>query len=130
MLSTYSVSPFDDLFSHLLNKPTPGLSNVGTKLSWEAQEENGVFVLAIEVPGASSESLEVTADNKHLSVEGTRRSLLPKADPIPVSKRWLLPEDSDLEAMTADLEDGVLRVTIPKRQEARLRKIPLKGMLE
>jgi HSP20 family protein len=93
---------------------------------------------AVEVyafaPGIDASKLEVTVDKGLLTLAGERQAETPKAD----DKRTIyarerssgsfrrvitLPDDVDAERVTARYVDGVLHVSIPKREVSRPRRI-------
>lgn len=84
-------------------------------------EGEDAYLLVVDVPGVSEETLEVSADGASLTVEGRREKDLPtdyryvREDRSPfVDATVALPPDADPEAHDADLERGVLTLRVPK----------------
>jgi HSP20 family protein len=91
---------------------------------WETAHE---FVLAAEVPGLSRADLEIEADPFRVVIRGARASTPPEAACEQYHRverghgRFLraftLPVAIDVEAVTAELKDGVLTITLPKARD-------------
>jgi HSP20 family protein len=86
-------------------------------------------------PGIDASKLEVTVDKGLLTLAGERQAEAPKADDkrtVHARERGTggsfrrvisLPEDVDAERVTARYTDGVLHVSIPKREASKPRRI-------
>lgn len=85
-------------------------------------ETAAAFIMSMEVPGLSRDQIEIHAEESRLVVRGDRRG-----GPVPCehyhrverghgrfSRTFTLPEPVDVEAVAADLKDGVLTITLPK----------------
>jgi len=84
------------------------------------EEKEGVITLAVDMPGVKKEGLTVTVDRGILSVTGERRDRSQR-----YSKRWRLGDDVDIDAASANLEDGVLTLRIPRKTGQLARTIPI-----
>jgi HSP20 family protein len=97
---------------------------------WETED---ALTVAMEVPGVARDAVEVELKDDVLRVEA-------RIDPAkygglePVyaeygvghwARSFALPDKVDREAIRAQLEDGVLTLTLPKTAEARPRRIAL-----
>lgn len=79
--------------------------------------ENDVeFLLVAELPGVDKEALQITADGNQLEIEA-------ETDSLEYRRSFALGDDVDLDAIEAKLEHGELSVHLPKRAEARVRRI-------
>ena len=101
----------------------------------------GVTADAVEIyafaPGINPAKLEVNVDRGVLTIAGERASDLP-GDSEKVSvysderfsgafKRAVsLPDDADASRIQAKYRDGILRITVPKRENAKPRRIEIK----
>jgi HSP20 family protein len=80
------------------------------------------FVLTAEVPGLTRQQLEIHAEENRVVIRGERTSVQVPCEQFHRVERghgrfqraFVLPEPIDVEAVGADLKDGVLTVTIPK----------------
>ncbi|GAA5234400.1 Hsp20/alpha crystallin family protein [Verticiella sediminum] len=85
------------------------------------------------VPGVDATSLEVTVDKGLLSIAGERASVVPAEGTTNVYAREryagkfkrviALPEDADPAQVQAQYRDGVLRITVNKRESSKPRRI-------
>lgn len=96
-------------------------------------ETRDAFVVNVDVPGVSKKDLNVTLTGTVLSIQGEKteeeksqknRKFFRKETWAGSFRRTLnLPETADPEKVTADLKDGVLTVTVQKREEVKPRLI-------
>lgn len=94
------------------------------------ETEAGITVLA-DMPGVSKERLAVRIDADNLTIEGSAQIDVPdKLEPLhseirnPYFRRtFTLSRELDAAKTEASLKDGVLRLHIPKSEEARPRRI-------
>ncbi len=84
-------------------------------------ETAGAYVLTAEVPGLPREAIDIHAEENRIVIRGERTSQAACEQYHRVerghgrfSRAFALPDPIDVEAVTADLKDGVLTVTIPK----------------
>jgi HSP20 family protein len=79
------------------------------------RSENG-YEVDVPVPGYSSEQVDVSLKDGILTVGGksARRSF---------TRSFIIPEDVDVEAIGAAVKEGMLHLTLPRRPEAKPRKI-------
>ncbi len=93
----------------------------------EASSSQDAYRVAVELPGVAEEDIEVTATQGMLTLKGekkTERSV--EGDSWFFSERqygafarsFRLPPDADTDKIRADLKDGVLQLTIPKKAPA------------
>lgn len=85
-------------------------------------------------PGLEPKSLEVNLDRGVLTIAGERMSDLPKAEAkanVHINERFhgrfrrvlTLPDDVDPNGVTAQYHDGILHISIKRREEAQPRRI-------
>jgi HSP20 family protein len=84
-------------------------------------ETGGAFVLTAELPGLNRDDIEIHAEESRIVIRGERAGQVPCEQYHRVerghgrfSRAFLLPEPIDIEAVTADLKDGLLTITLPK----------------
>jgi HSP20 family protein len=83
-------------------------------------ESNKEFLLIADLPGVASEALDIT-------VEGGQLEFRAETDSLQYRRSFALGDDVDLDAVEAKLERGELEIHLPKRAEAQVRKIAVKG---
>jgi HSP20 family molecular chaperone IbpA len=97
------------------------------------EDAEGITLLA-DMPGVNRDSLNLHVDKDSLIVEGDARIDMPEgmealyADVRSTRYRrsFALSGELETDRIEASLKDGVLRVHIPKRAEARPRKIEIR----
>jgi HSP20 family protein len=108
----------------LLNGPRVRVCGLGPV--WcpqvDVYELPDAFVAVSELAGVKTEDIEIQVDRLHLKINGMRRS--PKTGSSRViqteishgrfSRAFRLPGPIDPERVTAGIEDGLLRVILPK----------------
>jgi HSP20 family protein len=99
------------------------------------ETEDGTTVLLAELPGATSETLDIRVDKGVLTVSA--EAPLPEVgeeySPTYTGfvggdffRAFALSDEVDRERIQASLEDGLLTVTLPRATAASTRKIPIK----
>ncbi len=92
------------------------------------------FVLTAELPGLSREQVEIHAEDNRIVIGGARSADAGRDIPCEqyhrverghgrFSRAFSLSEPIDVDGVTADLNDGILTVTIPKLRDRSARRI-------
>lgn len=98
----------------------------------EIIETQDAFLLSLDVPGVKNVDLEISAENQQLVIKGKRLRVTPEdgarthaSDRVygSFSKTYRLPESVDGEQIEARLDEGVLSIALPKREQSKPRKI-------
>jgi HSP20 family protein len=97
----------------------------------DVYEQENAYVVALDLPGIDRETLDISIDQDRLSIRGSRtieegderRAERPRGRFI---RRFGLPATIDQQAIAADYKDGVLRVTLPKRQAKQAQRVEIK----
>jgi len=101
----------------------PGLSSFCTLLDMYETEQ--AYVAEVTVPGLEAEDLDISVSGSKLTVKGQRKA--PEGAPTylhrerpagRLSRALRVPEDVDVNQITAKLANGVLTVTMPKGKAA------------
>ncbi|MCA9803934.1 MAG: Hsp20/alpha crystallin family protein [Cyanobacteria bacterium HKST-UBA02] len=98
------------------------------------QSENA-FVVIAEMPGVDESSVDITLEKGILTIQGeSHREVLEgyrlvrsEAPGGNYRRMFRLSEEVDLERADAVMKDGVLRLTLPKHENARPRKISVRS---
>lgn len=116
-------SEIDRLFNAALAGVEAG-TNTGGRFPVDAyQDTHNVYVRA-ELPGFKRDAIKVEVVDGYLTLEATRESEAEKGSHHAKFNRSIsLPEDVQADGITAAYVDGVLTVTLPKKEEAKPRKI-------
>jgi len=89
------------------------------------------FELFADIPGIATESIDITLENGVLAISGERESTPTDGGSLKRSecqsgsfyRRFILPETTDADNVSASGNNGVLTVTIPKPKPVQPRKI-------
>ena len=102
----------------------------------DIREEKGGFTISADLPGIAPEDIEIHAENGTLTLKGQRESIS-KEDKTGYKRiertygnffrRFSLPDTADTDNISAKGKNGVLTITIPKREEILPRKIAVNG---
>ena len=130
---------FDRVFDSFFGNgraPTVARSEAQTwrpAAEFSASEE--AYTLKLDVPGVEQDAIDVSVDDGALKVSGERKSNDEPSEDGKVYRREVtygafsrtlrLPDDADLENVTATYANGVLTVSIPKAEAEVARKIPI-----
>ena len=102
------------------------------KMRIDVTENDKAYQVRAEMPGVKKEDIRVNVDGNFVSIsaevkqekeEKTERSLLRETYRGSVSRGFSLPAEIDAKAVNAKLEDGVLKLELPKREGAGARSI-------
>src|SRR3989442_11173015 len=123
------------------NNLTPSFSDEGIgRGAWnpsvDIYENKDQIVLEAELPGMNREDFDLTIENNVITLRGERR--FEKKDDTDnyhrveraygsFTRSFTLPNTVTAEGATADYRNGVLLVTLPKREETKARRIEIKG---
>lgn len=89
------------------------------------EDANNYFV-RFEIPGMKKDELKVTLENGVLTVRGQKRIRENgKEGSVEVSRSVLVPDQIKGDAIEAKYEDGILDVTLPKREEVKPKEISI-----
>jgi len=88
------------------------------------------YLLELELPGVSREGLEVQIENRQLKIRGRRnlpssngRQLVREFVPGEYRREFRLDPATDSASISAELRDGLLKVSLPDRETVRPRRI-------
>ena len=105
--------------------------------SVDIYENKDQIVLEAELPGMKQEDFDLSIENNIITLRGERK--FEKTEETDnyhrversygsFTRSFTLPQTVSAEGATADYSNGVLRVTLPKREETKARRIEVKGM--
>jgi HSP20 family protein len=118
------------LFDNFLRVPGP--VGMGGYPAVDLAEYEDELVLAAELPGVEKEDVKVSFENGLLTIRGER-----KGRGLPENSQWLrnevatgeftrvieLPRSVDAGKVSAELSNGILRISLPKSDAVRPREI-------
>jgi HSP20 family protein len=123
----------DDLLQDFVARDLTGVSS-GFPAIDVAEHENE-FVLVAEMPGVKNEDLKISVEDSVLTLSGRRKPyeipqdakvLLNEMRVREFSRSIRLPKDIELDKISAELRNGMLRIAMPKAERARVRNIEVR----
>ena len=96
-------------------------------------DQGGKFEVFAEVPGFTKGDLNVKIQGNYLEVSGQRVAEAPKGysthrlerRSVSFSRSFTLPAEVNAEGVEATLQDGILRLSLPKAESAKARQITI-----
>ena len=101
----------------------------------DIKEEENRFLIQADIPGVDPKDIEITMENGVLTIRGVRtgetrdeREGYTRLERVRGSfyRRFSLPDTADAENIEARGKDGVLEVSIPKKEVAKPKRITVK----
>lgn len=140
--------PFRDMvgiqerMNRLFDEAFRGAPRTGAEDDWalggswapvvDIYEQGGDIVLKAELPGVDPKDADIRVENNTLTLRGERKldNEIKRENYHRVeraygtfSRSFTLPSVVDTDKIKAEYKDGVLRVTLPKREEAKPKQI-------
>ena len=134
---------FDSLFNDLMgantNKPAYTCSYATPKV--DIREEKNCYILDMELPGKTENDVNIELDHDVISISSKKEEsckdaktekeeikyLLRERNGSNFVRRFSLPDDADREGISASFKNGILTVSIQKKEHAAPRKIEVKA---
>ena len=131
---------FDDMFPDMFRRFMRPLSTdfeVPGEIRVDLTENEKEYQVRAEVPGVKKEDIQVTIDGNHVwiraEIKGEKeeksgngmRTLFKETFYGSASREFTLSHDVDDKAAVAKYEDGILKLTLPKRKEAVSKTLPI-----
>ncbi len=131
------VSDFDEWFRHPfaglpslshfltnLGEVFPGVA--GDKLAVDVHEDKDNYFASFEVPGVKKEDVKLELHNGLLTVSAEKREKNgDNESSYSLTRSVSVPDGVNVETIAANLEDGILTVTLPKAEHRKPRTITL-----
>lgn len=118
----------------LLHDTLRGIDGVGWTPACNAYEDEQGFHLEASLPGLRKEDIEIVVERGVLTVKGegkapqqddNRQYFVREIDWGPFSRSFRLPKQVDVDKVAASYQDGLLTLMLPKREEAKPRRIEI-----
>ena len=131
-------SAMDRLFEDAWVRPLTKLGTNGgpATLAVDVYETDNDMVIEANVPGVKPEDIDISIQGDTLTIKGeSQADETVTEDKFHTRERHfsafyrqlMLPKAVESDAAEAEFKDGVLKLSIPKAEEARERKIPVKA---
>ena len=128
----------DDLFRGFLVRPVALEGRAGEalqRMKVDVKEKNGAYTVMAELPGVKKEDIQVTIDGAQvsLSAEVKRENEVTQDERVlhtertfgKLSRSFSLPQEVDEARAEAKFRDGVLELTLPKKQAAARKQVTI-----
>jgi HSP20 family protein len=127
------TDPFRDL--DRLTEAVLGTRARPAVMPMEAYQDDGTFVIHLDLPGVSADSIELTVEQNVLTVHAERKSpagenaerVVDERAHGVFSRQVFLGETLDTDQLTAVYDAGVLTIKIPIAEKAKPRRIEVGG---
>jgi HSP20 family protein len=104
----------------------------------DAYREDGTFVVHLDLPGVSADTIDLTVEQNVLTVHAERKPPVGDSAERVVdersygvfSRQLFLGDTLDSDRLTADYDAGVLTLRIPVAERAKPRKVEISGGAE
>ena len=101
----------------------------------DVEETENEFIVSAEVPGMKKEDIKITFENNYLNISGEKKAKKDyKSDNFhQIERRYgkfsrsvAIPAGVMLDKISAEYEQGILNIHIPKAEEAKPKQIEIK----
>jgi len=125
--------PFTDLVNEFLTEEyVPAASS---QPAVDVAENENQSIIVAEVPGVKKEDISISVENGWLTVKGERKAV--NTEDVkrvlhreiayePFQRSIKLPHQVNVNQISAELQDGILKISLPKAEEVRPRTIEIK----
>jgi HSP20 family protein len=134
MRDLMSWDPFAEMF--------PAPRSLGSQVfmpGFEVKETSAAYLFKADLPGVDEKDLDITLSGNRLTVSGKREAeerlegdtyYAYERSYGSFSRSFTLPDGADTDHADAELKNGVLVISIPKKAEHQPRKISLKSLAD
>jgi HSP20 family protein len=135
MSTLMRFDPFRDLDRLAEQMMVGGGRGTPRSFPMDAYRRGDRFFVHLDLPGVDADSIELTAENNMLTVSAERRFEPRDGDQVLIRERpqgqftrqLLLGESLDVDRIEANYENGVLTLAIPVAEQAKPRRIAVRG---
>ena len=124
----------DDLFEQYLTGDNAGEFPEMMRASMDVAETDRAFEVKMDLPGVNADEVDINIDKNTLTVRGERLDETEEKDEDrqyhrverysgSFARSVVLPNSINEDEAVAEFKDGVLKIVIPKTEDAKPRKI-------
>ncbi|MDT0688491.1 Hsp20 family protein [Salegentibacter sp. F188] len=125
-------SVFDDMFKTDWLGGTTNVNSIGTSIpAVNIRENEDEFAVSVAAPGKKKEDFNIELENDVLTISSEEKKEKESSDKegrftrkefsyTNFKRAFSLPESVDSNQISASYEDGVLQISLPKREEAKV----------
>lgn len=144
-MPSWNMPEFEDMFERVFRNPLSLFEELRPSMLAEAgwmqpnfdvEETDQAFLLTVDLPGVKKDDVKVDLSDNVLTISGERKhEHESKAKGTRRFERsygsfqrsFTLPSGVDANAVEASLEDGVLRIALPKSEQSKSRAIQVQS---
>ncbi|MGZ5278978.1 MAG: Hsp20/alpha crystallin family protein [Pseudobdellovibrionaceae bacterium] len=135
----------DDMFERAFQNPLSLLSEMQPSMmgdkdwyvpSFDVNETEEAYLLSVDLPGVKKEDVNIDVSNNVLTVSGERKHEYESKEKGSrryeqsygqFTRSFTLPTAVDAEKVEANMEDGVLKIALPKSEQTKPHKIQVQA---
>ena len=133
LVQTDPFRDFDTLFSRFAGGRPSNTTGTAGVMPMDAFRRGSDVWVHIDLPGVKADSLDITVERNMLTIAAERSWQRQEGDQPYFGERYRgnfrrqiqLGDGLDLQALEADLQDGVLTLRIPVAEQAKPRKVKI-----
>lgn len=130
-------SPFEAM-ERMMRDPFPGFANMkDITPSVDVKETDAEVLVSAELPGVDPKDVELTLDNGVLTIRGQKTEKSEQKEGETVLSREIrygsftrslaMPAGVQADKASASFDKGVLKITIPKSEDAKPTRVPIES---
>lgn len=142
----WNVPDIDEMFERAFRNPlslldefqvTPTMDREWFSPQVDVEENDDAYLLSVDLPGVKKDDVRVDLADDVLTISGERKREEEQKDRDGVhryermygkfQRRFTLPSTIDVDKVEANMEDGVLRIALPKSESAKPRAIQVQS---
>lgn len=126
---------FDRVFREMSSFPSLKLTDVDFNLACDVYEDGNTVVAEMNLPGLTEDDIDVEVEDTYLRISGKREEVQEKKEKSHYTKEIRrgsfervvsLPYPVQQDKVEAEYEHGVLKVIMPKREQAQESRVKVK----
>ena len=125
----------DKIFADIMGRQPFGALTSGVFPALNMSEDGANLYIRAELPGVRPEDIEISLEGNTLTIRGERREDVAEHVSYHRQERQTghfqkaisLPYEVDAENVTSELKNGILKITLPKAEVAKPKKIEVKS---
>lgn len=120
------VNVFDSFFSDMM-PVVRGVGGAFTSFPIDIKENETAYTAEMNVPGFKKEDIDISLDNGIMTIKSEKEEsseqkedgkyIVKERSVSNLSRSFHIPENVDVSKIEANMEDGVLKITLPKAEK-------------
>jgi HSP20 family protein len=129
-------SHIDDIFNEFFNTSSTRTPSLGIMPAMDVySEDDRQLVTELQVPGFTKDDIQINVQNGMLEIKGEKREKEEQKDKkrqymmressASFYRRIVLPKHADADNVTAEFDNGMLKVTVPFKELPQPKKVEI-----